>query len=131
MGFKWFFKKLLSRGDWPKRRISCCSHTQRNANGKEFLSLCTSAELVIVNGVQGDRFFDSKCTRDSNRSRDGGGSAIDFFACSIEIFQNLQSLHIGEESRFSDQQIDALLVRANVLARHCRGCPWLGCPGNL
>ena len=95
-------EKLLSRGDWPLRRISCCSHTKRNANGKKVLSLCTSAELVLVNGLQGDRFFDSKCTRDSDRSRGGGGSVIDFFACSIEIFENLQSLHIDEKSRFSD-----------------------------
>ena len=57
-----------------------------------------------MNGVQGDRFFDNKCTRDSTRSIDGGGSAIDFFACSIEIFESLQSLHIDEKSHFSDHQ---------------------------
>ena len=56
-------KKLLSKVDWLLRRISCCSHTRKNCNGKESLSLCTSAELIIVNGVQRDRLFDSKCTR--------------------------------------------------------------------
>ena len=88
--------------DLPLRRASLCSHTRRNSNGKEFLSLCTAAELIIVNGVRGEKFFDSGCTRDSCRAIDGGGSVIDFFACSAEIFGQLQSLHIAEKTHFSD-----------------------------
>ena len=88
--------------DLPLRRASLCSHTRRNSNGKEFLSLCIAAELIIVNGVRGEKFFDSGCTRDSCRAIDGGGSVIDFFACSAEIFGQLQSLHVSEKTHFSD-----------------------------
>ena len=72
-------------------------------------SFCTAAELIIVNGVRGERFFDSGCTRDSCRGIDGGGSVIDFFACSAEIFVQLQSLHIDEKTHFSDHNKLSLL----------------------
>ena len=96
--------------DLPLRRASSCLHTRRNSNGKEFLSLCIAAELIIImlnyckgllNGARGEKFFDSGCTRDSCRANDGGGSAIDFFACSAVIFGQLQSLHIAEKTHFS------------------------------
>ena len=51
-----------------------------------------------MNGVRGERIFDSGCTRDSCRDIDGGGSVIDFFACSAEICGQLQSLHIDEKT---------------------------------
>ena len=44
--------------DLPLRRASLCSHTRRNSNGKEFLSLCIAAELIIVNGDRGEKCFD-------------------------------------------------------------------------
>ena len=57
----------------PSQRFALfCSHSRKNSNGKEILSKCTAAELIIVNGVRGERFFDSGCTRDSFRDIDGG-----------------------------------------------------------
>ena len=64
--------------------------------------MCIAAEPSIVNGVRGETVFDSGCTRASCSAIDGGGSVIDFFACSAEIFGQLQSLHIAEKTHFSD-----------------------------
>ena len=57
---------------WPVRRKTRCSHTRQNKNGKEFISLCRSAELIIVNGsFHGNINFDSNCTRDATPKMKG------------------------------------------------------------
>ena len=88
-----FNEKIPDECAWPVRRKSACSHPRRNQNGKELIALCQNCELIIVNGAMVDgKFFDSGCTRDSNRVK--GGSVIDYVLASPRIFPRLESLQI-------------------------------------
>ena len=73
-----------------------------------------------MNGARGERFFDSGCTLYSCRDIDGGGSVIDFFACSAEICGQLQSLHIDEKTHNEVTTISFRFCGLGLLRFHVR-----------
>ena len=66
----------------------------------------SDCEVIIVNGAMADgKFFDSGCTRDSNRvTRD---SVIDYVLASLSILRRLESLRISNPG-YSDHNALAL-----------------------
>ena len=70
---------------WPIRRKTRCSHTRQNKTGKEFISLCRSAELIFVNGsFHGNSYFELNYTRDATPKMKW--SVIDYVGVRLEFF---------------------------------------------